>query len=342
MKTRIDYLLKQYFYNRSTREELDELFNIIRSEEYDGELSHYIRKQYDTLKREETSTSYINEDGDLAQMGEILEPSVRPIRPTHAANTKRANKRGQRILIVAASIALLLIGFYYGQRFVELEPVSSVQVIKRVAPDERKVIYLSDGTKVWVNASSTLEYPQHFAKGEPREVTLYGEAYFEVERAADWPFIVHTGDIQTKVLGTKFNIKAYSEMADVLVSVRSGKVQVSRYEQVVATLLPNQEVSVSHTVENVISPRVEKQLKTKIVGSWTQGYLEYEDEPITSIVADVERAYGITIDWRDSASADKVVTLSVPSKSKPDYILEVLTTLTDTQVRKEEENYIIF
>src|SRR5690606_7203826 len=172
MKTRIDYLLKQYFYNRSTREELDELFNIIRSGEYDGELSHYIRKQYDTLKREETSTSYINEDGDLAQMGEILEPSVRPIRATHAANTKRANIRGQRILVVAASIALLLIGFYYGRRFVELERGSWVQGMMRMARDGSKVICRSDGSKGWVYDSSTLEYTQHFAKGELRGVTL--------------------------------------------------------------------------------------------------------------------------------------------------------------------------
>src|SRR5690606_31419347 len=157
MKTRIDYLLKQYFYNRSTREELDELFNIIRSGEYDGELSHYIRKQYDTLKREETSTSYINEDGDLAQMGEFLEPPVRTILAKQAADTERANISVQCRLIVAASIWLLSIAFYFGQRFVELEHVYTVQVIKRVAHDQRKVIFLPGDAKVWVNAYTAME-----------------------------------------------------------------------------------------------------------------------------------------------------------------------------------------
>lgn len=341
MRARIDYLLKQYFYNRSSREELDELFGIIRSARYDRELSDLIRKRYEALKREDPSACYVDEHGELTRFAEMeeLPPANSPQQPAPSTSRKRVRRMYG---VIATCAAMLMVGFFYGQRFVQSDAQSSVQVIKSVAPDEKKVILLSDGTKVWVNASSKLEYPQQFVKGQAREVTLHGEAYFEVERAAEWPFIVHTGDIKTKVLGTKFNIKAYPGLANVLVSVRSGRVQVLQQEQVVATLLQNQEVSVSHRVKSAISARPEKQLKNKIAGNWIQGYLEYEDEPITAIVADIERSYGIEIDWRNSVLADKLVTLSVPSDSKPDYILQVLSTLTDTEVRKEGENYIIF
>lgn len=343
MKARIDYLLKRYFYNKSTREELDELFGIIRSARYDRELSDLIRKRYEALKCEDPSTSYVDEHGELARFTEMDDQQGGTEKSGQVRCLPKSRKRLRRVYgIIVTSAAMLLIGFFYGQRFVQTDPLPSVQVIKNVAPDEKQVILLSDGTKVWVNASSKLEYPEQFVKGQAREVTLHGEAFFEVEHAADWPFIVHTGDIQTKVLGTKFNIKAYPGIEEVLVSVRSGKVQVSHHAQIVATLLENQEVSISRSQFVNIPSRPEKQLKSKVAGNWIQGYLEYEDEPITTIVSDLERVFGIAIEWSNPALADKVVNLSVPSDSKPDYILEVLSTLTNTEVRKEGHNYIIF
>lgn len=338
MKARIDYLLKQYFYDSCSREELEELFGIIRSARYDDELSELIRERYEALKREDPSASYISADGQLGRLSDAPDHAGQPIR---RSSVSPWSLRSIYIAATAAA-AVLLIGFFYGQRFVESEPNITVQVIKSVAPDEKKIIILSDGTKVWVNASSQLEYPQQFVVGQSREVILHGEAYFEVEHAEEWPFVVNTGDIQTKVLGLKFNVKAYPGQNNVLVSVRSGKVQVMRQQQLLGTLVQNQEISVGRDAHASIVVPPEKQLKSKVAGNWIQGYLEYEDEPIAAIVSDLERVYGISVEWRDADVANKVVTLSVPSDSEPAYILDILSTLTDMQVRHEGKHYIIF
>ena len=109
---------------------------------------------------------------------------------------------------------------------------------------EYKYILLPDSTQVWLNAGSTLDYPEHFDEAT-REVTLVGEAYFDVKHAAEHPFIIHTGQIQTTVLGTAFNINAYTDRSNIQVSVSRGKVKVSRGDQLIAMLVKGQEVKVS-------------------------------------------------------------------------------------------------
>src|SRR5690606_36020397 len=69
---------------------------------------------------------------------------------------------------------------------------------------------LADGTKVWLNAGSSLTYPMHFA-GNERRVTLEGEAYFDVSHDAERPFIVHVNDTEIRVLGTQFNVNSYNK-----------------------------------------------------------------------------------------------------------------------------------
>ena len=87
-------------------------------------------------------------------------------------------------------------------------------------------LVLSDGTRVWLNSESELEFPVFFGKGE-RVVRLGGEAFFEVTPDAARPFIVRTNDIRTRVLGTSFNIKAYKNEADVITTLFTGKVDVA-------------------------------------------------------------------------------------------------------------------
>ncbi len=83
---------------------------------------------------------------------------------------------------------------------------------------------LADGTKVWLNAESRLEFPDRF-NGNTREVRLQGEAYFEVKKDVKRPFIVHTDYLSTRVLGTSFDVRAYSRK-DASVTLVSGRVQV--------------------------------------------------------------------------------------------------------------------
>ncbi|WP_270087446.1 FecR family protein [Sphingobacterium sp. SYP-B4668] len=339
MKARINYLLKQYFYNKSSREELDELFAVIQSAKYDTEIAELIKELYDNLKQQDPSLTYVNGDGQLLDLQDwATGQSGIPVE----TNVKEKGRRWRLYAAVASAAALLLVGFFYGQRRRTYEPKEQVLVIKQVAGDENKVLTLADGSKVWINSSSRLEYPQEFKKGQAREVTLVGEAYFEIERAEDWPFIVHTGDVSTKVLGTKFNVKAYPEMKDILVTVKTGKVMVTKQDRRLATLTKGEELRVP-VLESLVTESIrERTLQSKVAGSWTVGYLDYEDEEIATIVTDLERHFGISIQLQRKDLDKKMITLSVEKNMEPTAVLGILTTLTDTDFKKSNNNYVIF
>ncbi|MBE8719257.1 FecR family protein [Sphingobacterium pedocola] len=340
MKERVNYLLKQYFYNRANRQELDELFAIIRSAEYDEDIALLIKELYEQLRRDDPSLTYIDDMGKLWES-----PHAADLPPTFTEKEislpRRRSVTVKMYLSVAACALLLLLAGLLYQHW-PITNHSEVQIIKHAAPDENKVILLADGTKVWVNSSSQLQYPQEFKRGQPREVTLIGEAYFEVEHAENWPFIVHTGDVQTKVLGTKFNVKAYPNMKEIQVSVKTGKVMVSKRNETLATLIQNQELNVPARSTTTFRTVKEKELKSKVVGSWTSGYLEYEDEPIAAVIADIERFYRVEIRLDRASLRDEIITLSVLKESDPAYVLEVLATLTDTAIKIENKKYVIF
>lgn len=337
MKTRIRYLLQQYVNDRASREELEEFFRVVRSAKHDEELAALIKETYEALRRENPSSTYIDAAGNLTF------PAGADIAPTPA---KRLPRKGRRLAlpIMAAAAALAAVLWFWPrspQGYMTDELQTQVQVVKQAASDENKVIQLSDGTKVWLNSSSKLEYPQAFDASSPREVSLTGEAFFEVAKAADWPFIVHTGAVKTTVLGTAFNIKAYPGMQNISVSVKHGKVAVSKGNQTLATLESKQELRVA-LGEKTSAPAEEVTLSSKVAGKWKDGYLDYEDETIASVIADLERFYGIRISLRDKTLANEEITISLRRDSHPEFALDILCRLLDKRLEKQGNQFIIY
>ncbi len=333
MKTRIRYLLGQYFYNRASRGELEEFFQIVNSAKHDDELAAVVKETYEALKREDPSLTYIDPDGKLNQLA------------SPEATTPRAKRLAGRRLwvpVMAASLAVVVAaGLWINrERTTAGEVAQTAAVVKQAASDERKAIQLADGTKVWLNSSSELGYPPTFDPSAPREVFLTGEAFFEVEKAADWPFIVHAGDVKTTVLGTAFNVKAYPGMESVSVTVKSGKVSVSRKDKRLATLESNQEVRVPLAEQQTALE--ERTLSNKVADSWTSGYLDYEDEPLSAIVTDLQRFYGVSIALQDAELANERITISIKRDSRPEQPLDILCRLTDKRFRKQGNQYTIY
>ncbi len=135
----------------------------------------------------------------------------------------------------AAAVVLMVIGvswFIIDYRYLRHEPMLITQVTER---GQKTTLVLPDGTKVRLNAKSTLTYPEEF-EGNRREVTLSGEGFFEVAKNPDKPFVVHTPDFATQVLGTAFNVSAYREIKRA-VTVREGEVQVMWKEDTTASVI---------------------------------------------------------------------------------------------------------
>ncbi len=164
-------------------------------------------------------------------------------------------------------------------------------------------VVLPDGTKVWLNASSSLKYPIRFV-GQARRVELSGEAYFEVngkqgDNHKKIPFIVSTATQTVEVLGTDFNINAYENEQAVKTTLVEGLVQVS-------TNLRNGEIDKSKTV--LLKPNQQSVLNTNQISvipvdiesavAWKEGYYKFNSEDLGSIMRKISRWYDVEIDFQ--------------------------------------------
>lgn len=155
-------------------------------------------------------------------------------------------------------------------------------------------IRLPDGTQVWLNSASTLKYPVCFTAKATREVKLQGEAYFEVAKNKNVPFIVDVQDKQrVKVLGTHFNIKAYIDEPALETTLLEGSVEVSNTFQK-NTLKPGQQASLQDNKRFIISDNID----LNSVVAWKNGQILFADQDIKSIMRQVSRWYDIDVEYR--------------------------------------------
>lgn len=159
-------------------------------------------------------------------------------------------------------------------------------------PRGSKVIslMLSDGTKVWLNNESSLIYPARFT-GNARNVTITGEAYFEVAHRASMPFVVKTEKGEIEVLGTHFNINAYNDEADMKVTLLEGRVRVSAGAGNVV-ITPGQQALVA-TDKLQMVPGVD----TSKVMAWKNGYFQFQGSDIKEVMRQIARWYDTEIGY---------------------------------------------
>jgi hypothetical protein len=153
-------------------------------------------------------------------------------------------------------------------------------------------IQLSDGTLVHLNAGSSLRYPVDFLSEGPRQVFLSGEAYFDVAKNASNPFIVNVDDLEVRVLGTQFNVSAYSEDEYIDVVLVEGSVNLNKKEGDMVELSPGQKGSYKQNSDSITVNEVNASLYT----SWMQGHLVFRDLTFDSILTKLERHYNIEIE----------------------------------------------
>lgn len=157
---------------------------------------------------------------------------------------------------------------------------------------ERASVTLPDGTKVYLNAESTLSYPASFSLNE-RTVQLTGEAYFEVKHDTDAPFIVKTAEIQIKVLGTTFNLYAYPDDSWFEASLVEGSIEVTPYKSPgkQVHLSPNQKARYNHETGEIKVITTDLRVET----AWKRGDLIFRNQPFKEIIGQLEIFYGVNI-----------------------------------------------
>ncbi|QJB40034.1 FecR domain-containing protein [Chitinophaga oryzae] len=166
-----------------------------------------------------------------------------------------------------------------------------VNYILRTPRGANYQVQLPDGSKVWLNAASSIAYPSVFT-GSERRVTVTGEVYFEVAALAQQPFVVQAGIQEITVLGTAFGIRQYEKEQQGLTTLVNGKVkiQAAGKDQV---LQPGEQAIVSGSQLQVV------QVDTEEFTSWKDGWIRFRNKPLTSILQTISRWYDIDIQADD-------------------------------------------
>ena len=219
---------------------------------------------------------------------------------------------------VAASAIPVVLFFQYRN----LKPKSNNQIAANTIttnPGSKSKIQLPDGTQVWLNADSRLIYDESF-QGPTREVHLVGEAYFDVTRDKEHPFIIHTAAIDVKVLGTAFNVRSYTNEKQTEATLIRGSLEITPRNNPDRKIIlkPNEKLVVANNQQLItrtktqVSPlhedatmmvlsRVHIQKEDSIANEilWTKNKLSFDNENLENVALKIERWYDVKVTITD-------------------------------------------
>ena len=230
------------------------------------------------------------------------------------------------VLLKVAAVAVIIWGVIFSVDQVNLRNDATSDVVATVTKQspwgQKTITWLEDGTKVHLNAGSTIKYPSIFSDST-RQVSIEGEAYFEVAKDAARPFIVNTEKVKTTVLGTIFNVRAYPDEDKVEVAVAEGVVRVETEgeSQKESKILRINQMN-SYDMLNRKSQLME--IDPEDVFAWTNGVISFKEANIDEIVKTLERWYGVTFRIQVKLNRDKDFTFRY--KNKP--LKEILDGLS--------------
>ena len=194
------------------------------------------------------------------------------------------------------------------------------------------LVTLSDGTKVRLNANSTLEYPASFDDAEVREVRLKGEAHFEVTKNPHRPFVVKAGEMQTQVLGTIFDVKAYRKDAP-KVTLMEGKVKVSNADTEVE-MRPGQTATLQ--ADKIVVSKA-----SSSASDWLEGDFDMDQVTLAEAMSDIGAWYNKTVVFQSQVNMDKLIHFRFSRRASLHEIITALNEMGVAKVRIEKGKIMV-
>lgn len=190
-------------------------------------------------------------------------------------------------------------------------------------------LVLADGTEVWLNAESTLTYPNRFA-GDNRIVRLHGEAYFKVSQDKKHPFVVETDFLCTEVLGTEFNVRTYKS-DDCHVTLVKGCVRVEDINRgQMIELQPGQDVGLTENKGFVL-----ESVNTEVYTAWKDGLFYFDNVTLEEIMDELSRWYGVEIVYTSSVDKNISLRFLANRRGSLEEVLALLNTLGRVEANYE-------
>ena len=270
--------------------------------------------------------------------GRMKENEVRKLRPAY--HTRKSGVFTQ-ILKIAAVILLPLLAagtFWLLNQPVEQTGLALVEQVNQRG--QKTSLILPDGSKVRLNAASSVKYSPKFS-GDRREVLLEGEAFFDVVKNPEKPFIVKTRDIDVKVFGTSFNVSAYPDdtftettVVTGLVGVRQKQVEVMDEDFVFIN--PDEMAHFSRSDGQMVV----KDADTGNLISWKDGRLRFDRTPFPIVIKKLQRWYGTDITYNSEKLQNELLTFTVTDESL-EKILELMSSLISIEYELRDTRQVV-
>lgn len=201
---------------------------------------------------------------------------------------------------------------------------------------KRSTLTLADGSKVWLNSGSVLEFPAQFS-GKKREIRLTsGEMYVEVAHDKEKPFYVQSGNVNVKVHGTKFNVSNYSGSAQSVILV-NGSVSLQLADRKEVFLTPNEQAiySESGTIDT-------RKVDVSRFISWKEGYLSFDKTPMTEVLQQIGRYYNLSFNFENDANLQKrTCTGKIYLSDNLDNVMTIIGLLSSTTYTRTDNKILI-
>jgi ferric-dicitrate binding protein FerR (iron transport regulator) len=236
---------------------------------------------------------------------------------------------------ILVGVVLLLAGYevvYRGNK--------DANLLVKATDSDLYTLELSDGTVVNLNSHTKISYPETF-KGTTREVSVEGEAFFDVKPDKTKPFVIHAGAAQIKVLGTSFNVNAYPDARQVEVVVQTGKVQVTNKPEMVSSggvlILNPGDKGVYDRLSNSLQKTINQDIN---FNAWKTRVLVFKATPLSEVIRVLEKVYNVKIGL-DTPELDKRVLTTQFNNNSLEFILKVIEETFQLEVSEVDGQYLL-
>lgn len=329
---KFDYLYKRYLDQTASEEERTEFFALVRTGRYDHKIKRQMLK---TIKRE---MEIKGSPDEIAVTNRILKRVDIP-QPQNKSTPVVPIRRDRNYWWITAAAIVLIATMTALWINTQWQPKDRNVQQETFVPESftgKQFIKLPDESTVLLNENSKLTYEDSFGI-QSRKVVLTGEAYFDVRHDPSRPFIVRTGKVKTTVLGTAFNIKAYEEQQEIMVTVDRGKVSVGDDERVYDQILPDEQLAINTITNHIEKKRINSDTAVK----WKDQFFVLNNVSLEKAADMIGDRYDVEVSFTNSHIKKCRMTATFLEDETLEQVTEVLSSMIGANFTIENSNIII-
>lgn len=321
-----DNILKNFLTGQSSEEELVQINAWIKASDENAKTLFRMEELY-----------HLGQLNENLQAEQIDQAERRLFKAIDLEKSKSQKRLYMRRWMQYAAIITLVVLTASGIYFLKSSNSGSEMLLAAATEGIIKEVTLPDGSKVWLNNGSTLKYPKDFSETE-RKVYLDGEAYFEVSKNREKPFIAESDAMRIRVLGTHFNLKTSKRLQTAEATLIEGEIEVrGNNNEGMIILNPGQRAEINKSTRRMIV----KQVDAKFDAVWHDNLIPFEKADIFTITKALERFYGVKIILSPDIRSDKTYSGVLKRKETIDSVLHSLQNSIPIIYKKSGNNIFI-